>query len=394
MEGKKDIGFEISNKEKNPDWLKKVREYYGGEVHSHSRWSNRGEIEGGGKERIVHNETRLLEYADKLDLDFVVFSEHASDPGSPVELSESHPICQSLLREKQGIDGINLSGKYKAKAFSAAEASIFFDKNGKAVIDLPDIVLSKLVLVIASRHAIAEQREPAKIKESFLAAINNPEVDIIGHPDRNIEFYEYDWRYFKKYWRKDPVVKQELEELERNEKWDEIKQIIGKKELKDDEQIKELNRKFLELKEGYWQVWDEILRTMEEKGKAFEINLNSFNPNKKFYHSLLERAVKYEDLNFSIVFDFHNLKQLGSLGSQDSTVEKPEGIKNPSRAKGVQRLLDLINILETLGVGSDRIINSSIENLQEFINKRDEQRKFHYSEKSGDKELGDIKLMS
>ena len=393
MERQRDIGSENGNKERNPEWLKKVREYYGGEVHSHSRWSDRGEVEGGGKERTVHNETRLLEYADKLGLDFVVFSEHASDPGDPVKLPESHPICQSLLKGKQRINDINSSDKYSAQAFSAAEASIFFDKNGDAVIDLPDSVLFKLDLVIASRHAIAEEKEPSKIKESLLVAIDNPEIDVIGHPYRNIEFYEHDWNYFKEYWRKDAAMKQELEGMERDKKGDEKKQIIGKDQLGNNERIKELNGKFSELKEEYWQGWEEVLKAMEEKGKAFEINLNAFDPNEEFYRSLLERAVKHKDLNFSITYDFHSLSQLDSFDNKGSLAEKPDGIKNPARAKGAQRLLDLINLLEKVGVDNKRIINSSRERLEQFIDDRGRQRKSHYLEKSEDKELGDIKLM-
>ena len=359
------------------EWLKKIQKYCRGEIHSHSKWSNRG-VEGGGKEDTIHSEDRLLQYADKLGLDFVVFSEHASNPGSPVELSESHPICQSLLEEKQRIEKINLSGRHSAKAFSAAETSIFFNEDGEAVVDLPENILSKLDIIIASRHAIADQLEPAKIEASILAVIDNPEIDIIGHPYRNIEFYEHDWNYFKKYWKKDPNISQELQALEDGENWDKIKQIIGKEQLGDDARIKELSEMFSSLKGEYWQSWENILKAMEEKGKAFEINLNIFNPSKEFYRSLLKKASKYQDLNFSITFDFHNLKQLSELNDKDGVAEKPEGVTNSGRAKGVQRLLDLVSLLEELGVDKNRIINSSKERLEKFIDDRGRQRNSHY----------------
>lgn len=371
--------FNFENeKEKKPEWLEKVREYYGGEVHSHSRWSDRGEVEGGGEEKVIHSETRLLEYADKLGLNFVVFSEHASDPGNPVKLPESHPICQSLLKEKERIDEINLSGKYKVQAFSAVEASIFFDETGETIIDVPDSILHKLNLVVASRHTIAEQLEPTKIKESLLAAVNNFEVDIIGHPYRYIEFYKHDWNYFKKYWRKDPDTYAELEELESNKQWDLIKQIIGKEDIKNNERIKELNELFLQLKDEYWQVWDETLMSMEKNGKAFEINLSIFDPSKEFYRSLLERASGYQNLNFSISYDFHNLEKLANLNNKGSVTEKPADIKNLGRSKAVQRLLDLISLLESLNIGSDKIINSSSENLEEFIEERNKKKRSIY----------------
>ena len=211
------------------------------------------------------------------------------------------------------------------------------------------------------------------------------------HPYRHIEFYEHDWRYFKKYWRKDVTIEQKLIKLEKGAKWDEIKQIIGKKELTEgDEQTKELNRDFVELKKEYWQVWDEMLQAMEQKGKVFEINLSSFYPQKEFYCTLLEQAAKYKKLNFSIAYDFHTLEQ---RQPQDIVVGVP-GVKNPGRAARIQSLLDLIDLLGELGIDKSRIINSSEERLEKFIEQRDEKRKLHYLEKSEDKNWGDIKLMS
>ena len=53
MEKQRDIDFETVNKEKESlAWLKKVRAYYAGEVHAHSKWSDRRHIEGGGLKKM------------------------------------------------------------------------------------------------------------------------------------------------------------------------------------------------------------------------------------------------------------------------------------------------------------------------------------------------------
>ncbi len=259
------------------------------------------------------------------------------------------------------------------------------------MIDLPEEVLAKLDLVIASRHAIANQYEPAKIKESLLAAIDNPAVDIIGHPYRHIEFYEHDWRYFKKYWQnKDKDKCQRLLELERAEDWNSIKKIIGKLPPDGDKEIEKFALDFRNLKRDYWQAWEEILSAMEKKGKAFEINLSTFLPQKEFYCTLLAKAARYKKLKFSIAYDFHTLDQ-GQ--SQDKTPDVPE-VKNPGRAGRIQRLLDLIKLLEKFNIDKSRLVNSSAESLNNFINFRKQQEKNDYLEQSPDKKYTELESVS
>jgi histidinol phosphatase-like PHP family hydrolase len=366
---KEKLILKTDNQKEKLNWQEKVYEFYRGEVHSHSNWSDRKEFDAAREVGAAHADTRLLQYAEKLGLDFVVFSEHASDPGNPKQLDESHPISESLLREKKEIDTINASDKYNVKAYAAVEVSIFFNETGDVVTDLPNSVMNQLDLVVASRHAISEQREPQKIKESLIKSIENPDIDIIGHPYRGIEFYEHDWNYFKKYYSKDSELYQELENIDKNKEWDKVKQIVGKNEPTS-EHLRELNKKFTDLKNEYWQVWDEVLLTMEKEGKPLEINLNVFNPEGEYYRTLLTRAATYSRLQFSLVYDFHNLEQLKVFKSKDSKNESPSDIKNPGRARGVQRLLDTIDLLESLNISSSRIINSSQENFEKFLAQR------------------------
>jgi len=349
------------------DWKEEGFKYFKGELHTHSTYSNRQEM-GGGKEDMVHSETRLLSYAEKLGLDFLYFSEHSSDPGNPQELEEDHPICQSLLKQQEKINEINKSNKYKIKAYQAVEANMLFNNEEKAVIDVPNSILNKMDLVVASRHRTNLPTTPENIKKIFLAAANNKEVDIIGHPYRYIEFYENDWRYFKKCF-KNKEIGPKLQELEDKGDWDSIKQIIGKNEIKD-EKMREYNALFNNLKKDYWDAWSEILQTMEDNNKGFEINLSSFDPNKEYFRTLLKKTTDYKKLKYSIVFDFHNFDQLERYDVKNNKNNNPEGIKNPARSKGVSRLLELIDLLKELKIGPERIINSSQENMEKFLEER------------------------
>lgn len=366
MNFEKQLKPDNKNNEKE-GWLAKLREYYQGDYHAHTHSSSREELDG-GKEGMVHSEIRLLQYAEKLGFDFIFFSEHSSDPGNPKRLSEDHPICQSLLAEKDRLAEINQTAKHQPQAYSAVEANIFFNE-GEATVDVPDSVLVQLDLVVASRHVIADKLEPKKIKESMLAAINNPHVDVIGHPYRSIELYEHDWNYFKKYYRKDEAISQELEALEKSNDWGKIKMIIGKTQP-EGEAMKKYSQLFKALKKEYFDAWDDILAAMEVKGTAFEINLSSFRPDKEYYQTLLKKTTKYSKLNYSITFDFHHLGQLDSYDNRNYQAEKPSEIKHPARAKGAQRILELIALLEENGIGKDRIINSSLANLNKFLSAR------------------------
>ncbi|MDA3802872.1 MAG: hypothetical protein PF488_03175 [Patescibacteria group bacterium] len=355
--------LDFNPEKRQEEWKEEVFKYFKGEMHAHSLYSNRQEM-GGGKEGMVHSDERLLSYAEKLGLDFLCFSEHSSNPEDPKKLEENDPICESILKQQEKIREINEKDIYDLTAYQSVEANIMFDENGKAIVDMPDSVLSQLDLVVASRHKIDDKFEPEKIKESFLAATQNENVDIIGHPYRYIEFYENDWRYFKKY-NQNKELGEELQEMENNSDWDSIKQIIGKNEPTTDK-LREYNLLFNNLKEDYWNNWGEVLKSMEDNNKCFEINLSSFDPNKEYFKTLLKKTTEYKNLNYSIAYDFHNLGQLDKY----KTNHKVEGVKNPARAKGASRLLDLIELLKELNISPDRIINSSEDNFKKFINSK------------------------
>lgn len=305
-----------------------ISEWWQGDVHSHSVMSTREET---GSYDGLYSINEIMGYYEKLGLRFVAFAEHTSDPGNPRKLSVDDPISQSLLEEIDEIEKINRGEQFEIVGLSSVEANVIFDDDGEPIIDTPDEILAKLDLVVASRHAIANEKEPEEIKKSLLAAIRNESVDVIGHPDR--------------YTRKDREKSPEY--------WAE-----------------------------YWEIWPEILDEMVAQNKAFEINLSS-QPSRK----LLAMAVK-SGVKFSLSLDAHDFNQFKSGGTEvhgekqrwaadeasDEDMEILQKYKMDRMTSGpgvriIVRLVKYLRTLEALGVTPDKVINSSLENLVNFLTK-------------------------
>ncbi|MFA6272499.1 MAG: hypothetical protein WC693_05370 [Patescibacteria group bacterium] len=303
-----------------------IDKWWQGDAHSHSTRSTREET---GQYEGLYRPQEIMEYYQRIGLRFVAFAEHASDTHHPKQLSVEDSISQSLVSGAEEIEGINREGNFDIIAFSSVEANIMFDDDGKAIVDVPDEILAKLDLVVASRHAIANEKEPSAIRESLLATVRNGYVDVIGHPDR--------------YTRKDKEKSPEY--------WEE-----------------------------YWGVWQEILAEMVAQNKAFEINLNC-QPSRK----LLEMAAN-SGVRFSLDLDAHDFNQYKSSGTEVSGEKKKWAAGDASDADidilnqyriermtsgpGVRiivRLIKVLKKLESLGVTPDRVINSSPENLLNFL---------------------------
>ncbi len=308
-----------------------IRKWWRGDLHTHSKESTR---EGYGYVEGIYDMEEIMNYYKKLDLEFVGFSEHASKPGEPIRQEVDGEISQSLLKEAEHIGSINRERGVDIAALSSVETNIMFDETSKPTLDIPDGVLEKLDVVIASRHAIADEKEPVKIKESLLAAINNKNVDVIGHPDR---YTRRDHEKSSEYWQE------------------------------------------------YWNIWPEILEKMKTNSVAFEINLNS-QPSRKLVQMAAEAEVK-----FFINYDAHDFNQYKK--EKDDLIEageraKRHWVKQPELAKedkeilkkykqerlsagpGYRAIVSLvrwIKRLESWGVTPDRVVNSSKDSLFDFL---------------------------
>lgn len=319
-------------REKEDSLSKYILKWWKGDAHTHSKESTR---EGYGYAEGIYDIEEVMKYYQELGLDFVCFAEHSSQPSSPKKQSSESSISQSLLKEVERITKINKERKENIIALSGVETNIIFNENDQPALDLPPEILKKLDLVVASRHTIAKEKELKAIRESLLFAIKDPNVDLIGHPDR--------------YSRKDKETSPEY--------WKE-----------------------------YWGIWPLILEEMVKNNKAFEINLKN-PPSKK----LMEIAAK-TGVKFFINFDAHDFNQykkeeteLTKAGEgakkkwakeeafeEDLEILKEYKMEKLSAGPGLKAILKLVRRLkklESLGVGPEKIVNSSRDNLLNFLTK-------------------------
>ena len=116
--------------------------------------------------------------ADK-GLEAIALTDHAPDmPGS----------CHLFYFQNLRVVPRNQCG---VKLFLGTEANIL-DENGS--VDLPDSVLAEMDLVIASSHPPCDKGAQTKmdITNAYLAAMENPHIDIIGHPDDGRFMVDYE----------------------------------------------------------------------------------------------------------------------------------------------------------------------------------------------------------
>ncbi|HAU39763.1 MAG: family X DNA polymerase IV, DNA polymerase (family X) [Candidatus Peregrinibacteria bacterium GW2011_GWF2_43_17] len=131
-----------------------------GELHSHSDWSD-------GENTI----TEMAETAKKTGYEFIAITDHSAS------LKIAHGLDKTRL-EAQIKEIETLNKKIEGiKILTGAEVDILRDGS----LDLPDSILKKLDIVIASVHTyfrLTREEQTARI----IKAISNPFVKIIGHP--------------------------------------------------------------------------------------------------------------------------------------------------------------------------------------------------------------------
>lgn len=338
----------------------RIMERFAGTCHGHSERSTRPET---GHAEGIYTVKEMIEYYDKLGLQFGGFTEHIL-PSNPKYQNEDSPICRDLLEEAQEITELNKERK-GAKAFSGVEADNMYDtENGKFKIDVPDLVLAKMDIVIASRHAMPSieiEKNTDLTRESLLGAIKHPYTDIIGHPDRNTRF-----------------DKAQLEDWQ-----------------------KKINRSDADYWREYWEIWPEILEEMEKNHKAFEININS-QPGRELWKLLAESNVK-----IFINFDAHDVEnkkdflkdklkkgipltkderekqELWNKGASAirhwgegketkddaSVIEeyKTDRLTAGPSSRAIRELVKVFKKMDKYGISKDRIVNSSLEKLLSFL---------------------------
>ena len=132
-----------------------------GEPHLHSDWSD-------GKATLEE----MAGAAADLGMRYIVFSDHSRSLGVASGLS-----IDRLREQRAAIAAVQAKLGKRIKLLQGSEVEILADGR----LDFPDEVLAELDLVIASLHTSLRQSSD-RITARLLGAMDNPHVDMIGHP--------------------------------------------------------------------------------------------------------------------------------------------------------------------------------------------------------------------
>lgn len=131
------------------------------DLHMHTTWSD-------GKSSV----REMAEAAAERGRAFIVITDHSRSLGIANGLS-----IERLLQQQQEVRNVNAEMGDTIHIFHGTEMDI----NADGSLDYPDEILEQLDFVIASLH-VSLRQDRATITQRLLNAINNPHVDLIGHP--------------------------------------------------------------------------------------------------------------------------------------------------------------------------------------------------------------------
>ena len=147
---------------KLPDLVE--REVIRGDLHVHTDWSDG-----------ISTLAEMAEAARELGYEYLVISDH----------SQSLGVARGLTAERQReqraeIDALNERWN-DFRLLQGCELEIKADGS----LDLPDDVLARLDLVVASLHT-SQRQDREQITRRMLNAVTSPYVDVIGHPSGRV----------------------------------------------------------------------------------------------------------------------------------------------------------------------------------------------------------------
>ncbi|MFP3853922.1 MAG: DNA polymerase/3'-5' exonuclease PolX [Anaerolineales bacterium] len=132
-----------------------------GDLHTHTDWSDGRATMG-----------EMIEGAITRGRKYLAITDHSRSLGVANGLS-----IERLREQRRAIDEMQDHYGDRIHLLQGAEVEILSDGG----LDFPDDVLAELDIVVASLHTSLRQPRQ-QVTERLLSAVNNPHVDIIGHP--------------------------------------------------------------------------------------------------------------------------------------------------------------------------------------------------------------------
>jgi DNA polymerase (family 10) len=135
------------------------RAHLRGDLHAHTEWSDGH-----------HPLERLVDAAEKRGYEYVIVSDHSRSLTIARGLS-----IEALRQQRAEIRAVQ--ARHRIRILAGTECDILEDGR----MDFPDEVLAELDVVVASVHSRFKQ-ERATMTARIVRALENPHVDILGHP--------------------------------------------------------------------------------------------------------------------------------------------------------------------------------------------------------------------
>ena len=132
-----------------------------GEVHAHTDWSD-------GSSSILE----MSEAAMEMGLTYLVISDHSASLGVANGLS-----VERLRSQREEIRAVQKKLGKRIRLLQGTEVEILADGR----LDYADSILAELDFVVASVH-LSMRQSKEKIMARYISAVQNPHVDLIGHP--------------------------------------------------------------------------------------------------------------------------------------------------------------------------------------------------------------------
>lgn len=144
---------------KSPDWAQRLR----GDLQMHTRWSD-------GSGTIAE----MAAAANERGYEYIGITDHSKG------LKIAGGIDESQLREQAAEIAKTNASMAKKKANVTVLSSIEMNLNPRGEGDMDSRSLSKLDLVLGSFHSALRTKEDQT--KRYLAALRNPDIQVLGHP--------------------------------------------------------------------------------------------------------------------------------------------------------------------------------------------------------------------
>jgi len=291
--------------------------YMAGDSHEHTVFSNpttRHEADYTFEQVFRYIQSEINSGENKME--FVVLAEHASDAANPKLVNG-----QALLEHQEKVHDFMEKQKNEVAEYpeliSGVETSII---SAVGDLDVSDNVLSQIDLVIASKHDLKSvfpeqngQPTAEQLTNIYLKLMQNPNVDVIGHPNRYVSY-------------------------------------------------EDLNK----------MDWQTLFNTAKETHTALEINFNAPMPEELIKQAVAAGVPLFLGTDAHNLKDFQRLGEdiRQKIEKEDNRLDYPLGVKF-SFWKKVARVL---RTLEEVNAPAEQIITSSKENLADWLSKDKEER--------------------